>query len=424
MRDSLLLGAERDSMRNIIDEITKEASLDFRPSVSGEEVEGLSDHESASTIAPKDYIKWVQRSLNRLYGINIRTDGTDSDAYRRALRKFNNEWTGRDYDDIDERTQNQLILANEGNESYVKWVISSLNQVGLGPLPLTDTYTSAVVQAVKVFQRSIELHSMELEDDGFVGSKTELALIRATGKLPPGRHVRPERPKPDKPEPGTVIVDEDDKPCVVKIRKCVSSSDKRAICEHLSKAVRRTRKAVGRFRKLASMRESDRAKAWNSGPEKFWFGPYEKGIQKTPFSYVKNKIEIIHQILSDPRKVIIVCDKEEKRDIGWSYPSKPFNYLNPKRYKVDPPPYRIHLGGPWFKMSTREALEEWQASRTGIFVHEAAHYAGANRLLWEYYRRRKAARLAARNAWGARVNAGNYEFYVMSLGPGYVVSWR
>src|SRR5688500_6286855 len=75
------------------------------------------EQESVGTIYGTDYTKWVQRSLNRLYGLNLPTDGVDSsEAYRAALRRFNLEYSGRDYRDIDEQTQNDLIYANEGNE--------------------------------------------------------------------------------------------------------------------------------------------------------------------------------------------------------------------------------------------------------------------------------------------------------------------
>lgn len=152
------------------------------------------EHENVGTISASDYIKWVQRSLNRLYGTNIPTNGVASTEYYAALRRFNRDYLFRDYGGIDERAQNELIVVNERHEGYVRWVILVLNTVGLGPLPFTDTYTTAVVKAIKAFQ-----HRVGLKVDGYVGAKTELALIRAVGKEPPGKARR--KTKPDKPKP-------------------------------------------------------------------------------------------------------------------------------------------------------------------------------------------------------------------------------
>jgi hypothetical protein len=192
-------GLEADTLEDafeagatLLDEIVEEA---FSPSGRRFNLENLLEEfedESVGAISAIDYIKWVQRSLNRRYASNIPTDGKVSSAYRAAVRKFNQEYTGRDYDDVDEQTQNQLIYVNEVHSGYVKWVILALNAVGLGPLPYTATYTTAVNNAIKAFQRR-----EGLKVDGYVGSKTELALIGATGKIPPGQH-KPD-PKPPKP---------------------------------------------------------------------------------------------------------------------------------------------------------------------------------------------------------------------------------
>jgi hypothetical protein len=141
------------------------------------------EQESVGTISSSDYLKWVQRSLNRLYKIRIPTDGKDSNAYRTALRKFNAEYSGRDYSDVDERTQNDLISVNAAPGSYVAWVIRALNAVGAGPLPVSDAYNSAVVSAIKKFQGR---PGLGIKVDGYVGAKTELALIKASALLPPG----------------------------------------------------------------------------------------------------------------------------------------------------------------------------------------------------------------------------------------------
>lgn len=179
-------------MTTLLDEILRGPVFPVSgPFDTESQLEGI-EQESVGAISATDYIKWAQRSLNRLYGTDIPTDGQISSAYRAAVRRFNREYLGRDYDDIDERTQNQLVLVNESSRDYVEWVVFALNRIGLGPLPRTETLTSAVKNAIKQFQ-----HSVGLKVDGFVGSKTELALIKASGMEPPsqtrGRKVVPYR---------------------------------------------------------------------------------------------------------------------------------------------------------------------------------------------------------------------------------------
>ena len=180
-----------------MDEITDEAMPFTGESFDKESLLGEIEHESVGAISATDYIKWVQRSLNRLYRTNLPTDGKISSAYRASVRKFNLEYSGRDYSDVDEQTQNDLIYANEGDKRYVKWIIERLNQVGLGQLPASDPLTTQAVHAIKMFQGRVGLQVKgKQEGDGYVGAKTELALIKATGTLPPGGYVKPGPPKP------------------------------------------------------------------------------------------------------------------------------------------------------------------------------------------------------------------------------------
>jgi hypothetical protein len=236
----------------------------------------------------------------------------------------------------------------------------------------------------------------------------------------PGKSDTPKSDDPKKPEePRSTPPHDPEIPRLVPLKDCVDSSVRSEIQKHLTDGVNRTRKAVERFEKLSSMPEVNRAKSWNNGQERVWFGPYEKGTAKTPFAYVKSRIDAIYSILTHP-KLRIKCAKDEPKGIGFSVPQRPFHHLNPQRYEIRPAKngyYEISLARDWFQQPSPSpsAMKEWQDDRTGVFIHEAAHYTGANRLLWEYYRKRKAIRLARRNAWGARVNAGNYEFYVMSL---------
>ena len=176
---------------NFAHEVFPLTSRNLESSISLGEVE----QESVGTISANDYIKWVQRSLNRLYRTEIPTDGKITSAYRAAVRRFNLEYTGRDYEDVDEQTQNNLIFVNEAPGPYVAWVVQALNASGFGPIPATDGYTPAIIAALKKFQAS---RKPTIKVDGFVGAKTELALIQESGLLPPGE-VKKGIPKPRPP---------------------------------------------------------------------------------------------------------------------------------------------------------------------------------------------------------------------------------
>lgn len=146
----------------------------------------------------KDLIRWVQRSLNNTQGTNLVTDGLITAEYGKALRDFNVRYNGRDYDDWDRRTQDDLIFSNEGNKKYIGWLTQALGRLGYGGFPPSEVITSMIVSAVRSFQSTSGLRV-----DGFVGPKTEFALINASGLEPPGALRRSEpRPKPGpKPTP-------------------------------------------------------------------------------------------------------------------------------------------------------------------------------------------------------------------------------
>lgn len=159
--------------------------FDWPPEWSGE-----LELESVGTISGTDYIKWVQRSLNRRYKVDLPIDGKISGKYREAVRRFNLEYLGRDDDRVDEQTQNQLISANEGIGDYGEWVIKALNKIGFGPLAVTREFDTPHVKAIKAFQASVK---PKIKVDGYVGAKTELVLIEASGLKPPSA------PKPKPP---------------------------------------------------------------------------------------------------------------------------------------------------------------------------------------------------------------------------------
>lgn len=47
---------------------------------------------SVGKISKDNYLKWVQRSLNRILGTHVPADGHDSESYRGAVRAFNREY--------------------------------------------------------------------------------------------------------------------------------------------------------------------------------------------------------------------------------------------------------------------------------------------------------------------------------------------
>ena len=140
---------------------------------------------------PRDYVRWIQRSLNRLLETSLAVDGDDrSEPYRSAVRELNRLYLRRDFDGVDEKAQNALIEANEQDSRYVIWVQSALCRAlnkaappGMDSTAGVDlVLNNATRQLVSSFQRT----QTALKVDGFVGFKTELALITATGMAPPG----------------------------------------------------------------------------------------------------------------------------------------------------------------------------------------------------------------------------------------------
>ena len=147
--------------------------------------------ESIGAISDIDYIKWVQRSLNRILGLKLLVNGKPSTSYRDAVWWFNKEYvkTKKTDDRVDELTQNAIILLNEKNRAYMLWVQKALRKTGaeLAPTGVKDKSTRTYLHLFQVYS--------ELKEDAFVGAKTETALIKASGILPPG-HIQPNPSKP------------------------------------------------------------------------------------------------------------------------------------------------------------------------------------------------------------------------------------
>jgi N-acetyl-anhydromuramyl-L-alanine amidase AmpD len=151
----------------------------------------------AVTLQPEQYIRWVQLSLRRLLGVTLKADGADSPDYRKAVKQFQQEKKLTLDGKVGRQTQNALIKANAEDTNYVEWVQRALNEVGAGALKVSGAFDRATRDAVRSFQS----YNGGLEGDGWVGPKTELALIQRSQLLPPDRPggYPPQRPPPSDP---------------------------------------------------------------------------------------------------------------------------------------------------------------------------------------------------------------------------------
>lgn len=148
-------------------------------------------------ISERDYVSWVQRTLNRELDSELVSDGVITDEYREAVETFQlvNDLavTGQ----VGAADQNKMIKVNHAETSYVNWIQEALRSAGVNPdLPITGVVDKKTSDSIKSFQA---FH--QLTDDGWVGAKTEIELIDASG-LMPGGHVSRFGPAPKKPRPG------------------------------------------------------------------------------------------------------------------------------------------------------------------------------------------------------------------------------
>jgi hypothetical protein len=136
------------------------------------------------------YIKWVQRSLNRLIGSAMVVNGNpDVGKYREELGKYKTSRTleepGLKIDQIGKKCQNSIIMENmtfADGGAYIGWLKKVLPSVGpAANLP------SHFDQPVRDFQiNENKKPGVNLEVDGVVGPKTELRLIELFKVEPPG----------------------------------------------------------------------------------------------------------------------------------------------------------------------------------------------------------------------------------------------
>jgi hypothetical protein len=150
----------------------------------------------SAALSSKDYLAWAQRSLNRILGSRLATDGSDSVPYRSLVRQFQEKHRLPVTGLVNSPTQDEIIKANERIRDYMAWVHRALesDSVFADP-PLKSPGSGGSFKStglrlgIKAFQGR---HG--LEKDGFVGAKAESTLIRLCRCRPLG-HVDPSPPK-------------------------------------------------------------------------------------------------------------------------------------------------------------------------------------------------------------------------------------
>jgi hypothetical protein len=139
------------------------------------------------------YVRWVQRSLNRIMGRSVPVDGRDIGPWREVLREFKLSLRIRDPGiadfQIGPNTQNQIIRLNHLSPDYVEWLHEKLDA---GPASGDASAATRLAKAVRGFQAK----TAPLKQDGWVGFATEAALMRRFGD-PPGNGGPPPKPAPE-----------------------------------------------------------------------------------------------------------------------------------------------------------------------------------------------------------------------------------
>jgi len=141
-----------------------------------------------------DYVRWVQRSLNRITGSMMTCDGFETGPWREALRIFKSaqgiQEPGLTHYQIGAKTQNELVRLNDFNEEYVLWLRKHLKLAGSLDDPDAIDRMRA---AIRGFQSRNGLKA-----DGWVGPRTEATMVAVWGEKPPG-HYDANSPRPGPP---------------------------------------------------------------------------------------------------------------------------------------------------------------------------------------------------------------------------------
>jgi peptidoglycan hydrolase-like protein with peptidoglycan-binding domain len=158
----------------------------------------------------RDYIKWVQQSLNRILGLRLAIDGIAGTQTRSAIRSFQQR-QGLVVDGIvgaqteaaliaagassppgsgwkngglakDNRSAPASVAWDQQGVEYVKWLQRALNQVLKLKLPVTGNPDSRTISAIQRLQRNSTRRLVRI---GLVGEWTERALVKAGAPSPP-----------------------------------------------------------------------------------------------------------------------------------------------------------------------------------------------------------------------------------------------
>lgn len=151
----------------------------------------MSAGSAAAAFDKIDYLRWAQRSLNRIMGRSVPVDGREFGPWREALGDFKRGFGIKDPGltdfQIGANTQNQLIRLNHLSPDYVDWLAAKLpGGVAKGPAGQTH-----LEKAIRAFQAQ-----RQLKQDGWVGHATEAALVSRYGQ-PPGNGGPPPKPVPE-----------------------------------------------------------------------------------------------------------------------------------------------------------------------------------------------------------------------------------
>ena len=155
-----------------------------------------------------EYIRWVKRSLNRLFAgyADIRTtDGSPTPRYRELIKAFQRETRCPTQDGSgDSATQERIVAisnvdTNRWSRLYIKWFQEALQAAGFGNGFAADGYMNA---KTKDAIRSFQTKQGHKKIDGLVGFFTERNLVSFVPEPTiPGYFPGGWKPKPVDPVP-------------------------------------------------------------------------------------------------------------------------------------------------------------------------------------------------------------------------------
>lgn len=348
-------------------------------------------------IDSKNYIRWVQRSLNRNVGSSLPATGEISPEYRLAVMKFQVAHGITPTGDIDEKTQNKLINTNESDPKYVMWVQRALNtqRYGLVADGVMGSNQSRTKKAIRDFQQK---RVPDLCVDGYVGAKTELRLIQTGADWPPG-HIEPRvEPKgPRKPKPRTPDEPQRPEDPLLPFVNC-EIPEKPDLIDAWRAAKECLVLLRNRLDDLSIWSVHKRTAFWNhaDNPEQKWFGKYDAARFQRVRWIISGALEALRS-----EALLVFCASIEKHPRT----CRRFAAFVPKRGR------NLEMPGIWLCPSFLKSSPD---EKVYMFIHEAAHLAGADKLS-ERYRSGAVRRLARRRPNAAVMNAQNHAFYAAEI---------